>query len=122
MHVSNENSKRLTWNCNALFRIYNLWLIDKILNILPKILADSVGRMHVYPKDHMAVISILDQAILQNYLKEHQSIEMENEYNVLVFPAYLLVALPKYVEDESYSLNRFSDKGKNSIVLGHEIF
>ena len=95
-------------------------MIDKILNILPKILADSVGRMHVYPKDHMAVISILDPVILKNYLKDHQSIEMENEYNILVFPAYLLVALPKYVEDESYSLNRFSDKGKIPIFLVHE--
>ena len=115
MKFQNPHQAGIKW-------IYNLWLIDKILNILPKILADSVGRMHVYPKDHMAVISILDPAILKNYLKDHQSIEMENESNVLVFPAYLLVALPKYVEDESYSLNRFSDKGKIPIFLVHEFF
>ena len=42
--------------------------------------------------------------------KEHQSIELENSASVLLFPAYLLVALPKSIEDDSYSMSRYSDK------------
>ena len=60
----------------------------------------------------MAVVSILDPSLLKNYLKEHQSIELENSASVLLFPAYLLVALPKSIEDDSYSMSRYSDKGK----------
>ena len=90
---------------------------DKLLHILPQILSDSVGRMHIYPDDHMAVVSILDPSLLKNYLKEHQSIELENSASVLLFPAYLLVALPKSIEDDSYSMSRYSDKGKTKICF-----
>ena len=84
---------------------------DKIIHILPEILAENVGRMHIYPEEHMAVVSILDPNLLKNYLKDHQSIELENSASVLLSPAYLLVALPKFIEDDSYSMSRFSDKG-----------
>ena len=67
----------------------------------------------------MAVVSILDPSLLKNYLKEHQSIELENSASVLLFPAYLLVALPKSIEDDSYSMSRYSDKGKAKMFISH---
>ena len=84
---------------------------EKVLHILPQILANSVGRMHIYPKDHMAVVSILDQDLLKAYLKDQQTIELESGGSVVLFPAYLVVTLPKSLDDDSYSMSRYSDKG-----------
>ena len=83
---------------------------EKILHILPEPLADSVGRMHLYKSSHMAVVEILDHEIFKKYLKDHHTIALESGASVLIFPAYLIVSLPRYGNEEAFSHNRFSDK------------
>ena len=68
---------------------------DKLLHILPEPLAEEAGRVYMYPDHHMAVVQILDVELVRQFCNDHQDIPLESGANVLIFPAYLIVALPK---------------------------
>lgn len=107
------------WSIPNAFRINDHFIMtklpsgatrEKILHVLPEIIADHVGRIHVYQDRHLSVIEVLNPELLRTFLKDHDSIHMESGSSVLVSPAYLIVALPKTSNIEAFASNRFEDK------------
>lgn len=83
---------------------------EKVIHLLPDIVAESVGRIHMYLEEHMAIVQILDPSLLSVFLREHKSLLLESGATVLVYPAYLIVALPENDDDEAFAMNRFSER------------
>ena len=83
---------------------------EKLLHILPKELVEKVGRIHFYKEDYIAVVEVLDQDLVNEFLNDNTNIPLESGGSILVSPAYLILSLPKYADEDSFSKIRFSDK------------
>jgi UDP-N-acetylglucosamine-lysosomal-enzyme len=82
---------------------------DKIIGALPTTLSEKIGRVWMFHDNNMAVFQVLDPDLVAEFLRDNDVIHMENGANIVVWPAYLIVALPKFADDGAVSTNRFAD-------------
>lgn len=81
----------------------------KLRNVLPKDIDEIVDQVWLYPENGIAVIHSENQTGLMEFMKSTSTIKIGGDTEISIHQAHLIVQLPKYADDETYSPNRFAD-------------
>ena len=57
---------------------------EKLLHILPDKLVEKVGRIHLYKDDHIAVVQVLDQDLVNEFITDNSNIPLGQLYESFV--------------------------------------
>ena len=82
---------------------------EKITGALPDSIADTITKIWLHNYGRTAVINSDNATAVKLFLETNPKIRFSSGMEVKTSPANLIIALPKYLDDESAQSNRFAD-------------